>query len=314
MVSSEVLGRSVFYGMEIDNENGGKQTPLWINPNLYATDGDAVRYHVLGIGDETHAFHLHGHRWVEAQGGAADIIDVKEITPLQRHTFLITASDNENSINGTEGWMYHCHFFNHMQEGMSGMMMVVDGDDTLPDVGAVFTLSDEPGLWMKTLNAGIADDLDEALESLEVLPAGTARAGTGFQLDYLGTALSEGFADSLGRSLAVINPGETVLFTMKDSQTKHTITSLIWPTDAAPLGGNGLLTNEVPVAFFDTQLSVRGSTFLTDSNGFVATLDTPGLYVFVCQIHPYMLSAVIVDDPTTNVKANNLPGALYCHC
>ena len=312
MVSSEVLGRSVFYGMEIDNSHPtteGKQTPLWINPNLQVSDGSKVRYHVLGIGDETHAFHLHGHRWVEAQGGPADIIDVKEITPLQRHTFLITASDNENSIDGTEGWMYHCHFFNHMQQGMSGMMMVVDGDDTLPDVGAVFTLSDEPGLWMKTLNAGIADDLDEALESLGVLPAGTARAGTGFQLDYLGTALSEGFADSQGRSLAVINQGETVLFTMKDSQTKHTITSLIWPTDASPLGGNGLLTNNVPVAFFDTQLSVRGSTFLTDSNGFVATLDEPGLYVFVCQIHPYMLSAVIVDDPITNVKANNLPGA-----
>lgn len=196
-----------------------------------------------------------------------------------------------------------------MQQGMSGMMMVVDGDDTLPDVGAVFTLSDEPGLWMKTLNAGIADDLDESLESLGVLPAGTARAGTGFPLDYLGTALSEGFADSLGRSLAVISPGETVLFTMKDSQTKHTITSLIWPTDASPLGGNGLLTNDVPVAFFDTQLSVRGSTFLTDSDGFAATLDEPGLYVFVCQIHPYMFSSVIVDDPTTNVKANNLPGA-----
>src|SRR5262249_36394612 len=26
---------------------------------------------------------------------------------------------------------------------------------------------------------------------------------------------------------------------------------------------------------------------------------TPGLYVFVCKIHPYMLGAVIVDDPNT---------------
>ena len=331
MVSSEVLGRSVFYGMEIDNQNDGKQTPLWVNPPLYATDGAKVRYHVLGIGEETHAFHLHGHRWVEAQGGSADIIDVKEITPLQRHSFIVEVSDNEKTMDGTEGWMYHCHFFDHMQAGMSGMMMVlpdpnIDVDDPtpsqiaeteavdeLPTVGAVFTLSDEPGLWMKTLNAGIADDLDEALESLGVLPEGTARAGTGFQLDYLGTALSEGFADSQGRSLAVINPGETVLFNMKDSQTKHTITSLIWPTaasdeDGERLGGNGLLTNDVPVALFDTQLGIRGSTFLTNSDGSTATLDDPGLYVFVCQIHPYMFSAVIVDDPTTNVKANNLPG------
>ena len=62
MVSSETLGRSIFYGMEIDNQNDGKQTALWTNPTLYATDGAKVRFHVLGIGDETHAFHLHGHR------------------------------------------------------------------------------------------------------------------------------------------------------------------------------------------------------------------------------------------------------------
>jgi DNA-binding beta-propeller fold protein YncE/plastocyanin len=315
MVSSDVLGQSIFYGMEIDNEQGGKQTPLWVNPTLYATDGAKVRYHVLGIGDETHAFHLHGHRWVEAQGGSADIIDVKEITPLQRHTFLVEVSDNENDLDATEGWMYHCHVFSHMEKGMSGMMMVLEGDDTLPDVGAVFTLSDEPGLWMKTLNAGIADDLDEALAPANPvfaslgLPTIDPRPGTGFPLDYL-KVLSPAFGDTLGRSLAIIHPGETVLFNMKDSQTKHTITSLIWPTAASPLGGNGLLTNDVPVAFFDTQLGIRGSTFLTNSDGSAATLDEPGLYVFVCQIHPYMISAVIVDDPTTNVKSSGLGGAI----
>ncbi len=318
MVTSDILGESIFYGMEIDNQNHGKQTALWVNPTLYATDGAKVRYHVLGIGDETHAFHLHGHRWVESDGGSADIIDVKEITPLQRHSFVVEVSDNQKTIDGTEGWMYHCHFFNHMEQGMSGMMMVLEGDDTLPDVGAVFTISDEPGLWFKTLNAGIADDLDEALESLGAIPEGTARSGTGFPLDYLGVALSEGFADSQGRSLAVINPGETVIFNMKDSQTKHTITSLIWPTAASPsdnfgnsvpLGGNGFLANDVPVALFDTQLGIRGSTFLTNSDGSAATLDVPGLYVFVCQIHPYMFSAIIVDDPTTNVKSTTLSNA-----
>ena len=29
------------------------------------------------------------------------------------------------------------------------------------------------------------------------------------------------------------------------------------------------------------------------------TLNTPGLYVFVCKVHPYMLAGVIVDDPAT---------------
>ena len=272
---------------------------------------------------------------VEAQGGSADIIDVKEITPLQRHTFLVEVSDNGNELDGTEGWMYHCHVFAHMQQGMSGMMMVLpipDGAteeeiaqvDTLPEVGAVFTLSDEPGLWMKTLNAGIADDLDEALAPANPvfaslgLPTIDPRPGTGFPLDYL-KVLSPAFGDTLGRSLAIIHPGETVLFTMKDSQTRHTITSLIWPTkamDDKPLGGNGILNanpdkpENAGVALFDTQLSIRGSTFLTNFDGSAATLDEPGLYVFVCQIHPYMISAVIVDDPTTNVKSSGLGGAI----
>jgi DNA-binding beta-propeller fold protein YncE/plastocyanin len=320
MVSSEVLGRSVFYGMEIDNHhptNPGKQTPLWINPPLYAEENTNVRYHVIGLGDETHAFHLHGHRWVDATGGSADIIDVKEITPLQRHTFLVTASDNgeNNDADDPEGWMYHCHVFEHMQAGMSGMMMVVD-DDTLPDVGAVFTLSDEPGLWMKTLNAGVGDDLDEVLESVGALSESDTKAGIGFPLNYLGKALGSGFADSQGRSLAVIQPGETVLFNMKDSQTKHTITALIYPTNATddslgddPVdntpGGNGILSL-VDIGFFDTQVGIRGSSFITDGNAEPVGLDDPGLYVFVCKIHPYMFSAVIVDNPETKVYSEAL--------
>ena len=329
MVSSKVLGTSVFYGMEVDNDvnNDGsittddiKQTPLWTNPPLYATDGAKVRYHVLGIGDETHAFHLHGHRWVEATGGAADIIDVKEISPLQRHTFVIEASDNGNEHTGTEGWMYHCHVFEHMEAGMNGMMMVIDGSDTLPDIGAVFTLSDEPGLWMKTLDSGFTDVLDDALAASTltisdeageetVIPSLNAdpEEGTGFPLDYLGV-LSPGFADSEGRSLAVIETGQTVLFGMKDSQTKHTITALIYPTAAAsdgPIGGNGLLT-QAGIGLFDTQTGIRGSTFITGDDGSPVTLDEPGLYVFVCKIHPYMLSAVIVDDPETNIHLGNV--------
>lgn len=329
MVSSKVLGKSVFYGMEVDNDvnnDGGitmddiKQTPLWTNPPLYASDGAKVRYHVIGVGDETHAFHLHGHRWAEATGGAADIIDTREIAPLQRHTFVIEASDNGNDHAGTEGWMYHCHVFEHMEAGMTGMMMVVDGSDTLPTIGAVFTISDEPGLWMKTLDSGFTDVLDDALagSSLTIadengdemtIPSLNAdpEAGTGFPLDYLG-ALSPGFADSEGRSLAVITAGETVLFGMKDSQTKHTITSLIYPTAAGangPVGGNGILT-QVGIGFFDTQVGIRGSTFITGDDGMAVALDDPGLYVFVCKIHPYMLSAVIVDDPSTNIHLTNV--------
>ena len=52
---------------------------------------------------------------------------------------------------------------------------------------------------------------------------------------------------------------------------------------------------------YDQQLGIRGSAILSDTNGIPTGLDTPGLYVFVCKIHPYMFGAVIVDDPTTNL-------------
>ena len=40
-----------------------------------------------------------------------------------------------------------------------------------------------------------------------------------------------------------------------------------------------------PAAFRDGSRSVK--------------LDNPGLYVFVCKVHPFMLAATIVDDPVT---------------
>ncbi len=78
------------------------------------------------------------------------------------------------------------------------------------------------------------------------------------------------------QSLAVARPGVEVKFTGK-SHTVHTMTSLIFPTGAAGMP-------------FDTD-ATKGSRDVI--------LRTPGLYVFVCKIHPYMLGAVIVDDPET---------------
>jgi len=77
-------------------------------------------------------------------------------------------------------------------------------------------------------------------------------------------------------SLAVTTPGTEVRFTGK-SHTVHTMTSLLYPTGAANMP-------------FDTNAQ-KGSASVV--------LQTPGLYVFVCKIHPYMLGAVVVDDPAT---------------
>jgi DNA-binding beta-propeller fold protein YncE len=77
-------------------------------------------------------------------------------------------------------------------------------------------------------------------------------------------------------SLAVVNPGAEVKF-RGDSNTVHTVTSLLWPTGA------------------------EGMPFETDpmKGSVEVDLETPGLYVFFCQIHPYMFAAVINDDPAT---------------
>jgi hypothetical protein len=93
------------------------------------------------------------------------------------------------------------------------------------------------------------------------------------------------------RTLAVVPIGTTVEFTQKQGPKKvesnHTITNLVWPTDAhGPVGPMGL-TDSANMDDF------------TVENGKAVTLTKSGLYVWVCKLHPYMLGAVIVDDPNT---------------
>jgi len=87
---------------------------------------------------------------------------------------------------------------------------------------------------------------------------------------------SAGGAIAGTNSLAVATPGVEVKFS-GHSHTVHTMTSLIFPSNAVGLP-------------FDTGAQ-KGSASLV--------LRTPGLYVFACKIHPYMMGAVIVDDPAT---------------
>jgi DNA-binding beta-propeller fold protein YncE len=82
------------------------------------------------------------------------------------------------------------------------------------------------------------------------------------------------------RSLAVVEPGTTVRFSVAKpaAMTVHTATSLAFPTGASSMP-------------FDQGEAFRGTEDVT--------LTDPGLYVFVCKLHPFMLGAVIVDDPAT---------------
>jgi DNA-binding beta-propeller fold protein YncE len=82
------------------------------------------------------------------------------------------------------------------------------------------------------------------------------------------------------RSLVVAAPGDKVRFIVRqpESETVHTATSLLFPTGAAGMP-------------FDQPTAFRGTEQVR--------LTSPGLYVFVCKLHPFMLGGVIVDDPAT---------------
>lgn len=114
------------------------------------------------------------------------------------------------------------------------------GDNKRGDNEVRFELTDEPGPWFKNENP---------------IPGTT-------------------------QSLAIAEPGAPVEFKIGgDTETIHTITSLIFPVGA----------DNMP---FDQSEGHR-------SGGFDVELEDPGLYVFTCKIHPYMFGAVIVDDSAT---------------
>src|SRR5215217_3102819 len=82
------------------------------------------------------------------------------------------------------------------------------------------------------------------------------------------------------RSLTIVQPGTTLRFNVAKpaAMTVHTATSLLFPTGASSMP-------------YDQEQAFRGTEDVT--------LTDPGLYVFVCKLHPFMLGAAIVDDPGT---------------
>ena len=89
-------------------------------------------------------------------------------------------------------------------------------------------------------------------------------------------------------SLAIVPPNSVVKITNgTETNSTHTFTSLLFPTGA----------KEMP---FDQNEAFKGSRSVN--------LKDTGLYVFVCKLHPFMLAAVIVDDPATKDTISPTPG------
>lgn len=83
-------------------------------PTFRSKVGDDVAFHVYALDDNFHTFHLHGHRWKEPDG---TIADNKTLGPGDSFRVRFT-EDNPGR------WLYHCHVFTHLHNGMSGWYLV----------------------------------------------------------------------------------------------------------------------------------------------------------------------------------------------
>jgi FtsP/CotA-like multicopper oxidase with cupredoxin domain len=83
-------------------------------PVFRARVGDLVQWDVMGMGSEHHTFHVHGHRWTQADGVNRD---TQNVGPAE--SFRIRWRED---APGT--WLYHCHVESHMMGGMIGIYRV----------------------------------------------------------------------------------------------------------------------------------------------------------------------------------------------
>ena len=275
---------STFWGQEIDSKHN--QKPLWTNPTLGADLNQLVRFHVLGALHQ-HTFHLHAHRWLDP--GTTNIIDTKLIFPYQSHSFIVEAGDKV----GIGNWQYHCHVFAHMEAGMMGTFKVgpvgsftksipgaspLDGGPTEQGDFITFSITDDPGRYFKNVGGEIKIK-DERGELVAL------------------TDTTESFG--------VVGKGGTVHFIMDDTNAVHTITSLLWPSEANNMPMQTISSHNEKVNSNQklNQISLPPhmpfDQITAYSGGGIVKLETPGLYVFTCKIHPYMFAGVIADDPET---------------
>ena len=83
-------------------------------PTIRARRGQRVAIHVMGMDQNFHTFHIHGHRWRDSSGA---YVDCPTVGPNES----ITASFVEDNPGR---WLYHCHVSLHQNAGMAGWYVV----------------------------------------------------------------------------------------------------------------------------------------------------------------------------------------------
>lgn len=108
-----------FWGVEIDNNNSNKHTPLWVNPTLVASKNDLVRFHIQSVGTDFHHFVIDGYEWLKP--GTNEKTNFENIGPLENHVFTISANNSTS---------YYDKMPIHLLSGMKGKFQVIADDAT----------------------------------------------------------------------------------------------------------------------------------------------------------------------------------------
>jgi DNA-binding beta-propeller fold protein YncE len=175
---------------------------------------------------------------------------------------------------GIGTWQYHCHVFAHMEAGMMGEFKVGSAGSNTQSIPGVSPLVEVGSSTNETQSNENSSELEKGFSSQGNFITFDITDEPGQWFRNVGGELLPGITKSLG----IVESKGTAHFIMSNTNTVHTITSLLWPTGA-------------PNMPYDQLTSYRG--------GGIVELEKPGLYIFTCKIHPYMLGAMIVDDPET---------------
>jgi FtsP/CotA-like multicopper oxidase with cupredoxin domain/plastocyanin len=127
------------------------RTFLGNTPTIVAGTSTRMRFGVVGMGSDTHTFHIHGHRWVipgphgnspgTIQGSVMDtpvsqFEDTRIFGPANSFVFTIPGQSGSFMRAGGPGateavgeWHMHCHVLQHMMTGMMGSLLIVNGGE-----------------------------------------------------------------------------------------------------------------------------------------------------------------------------------------
>ena len=106
--AEQVTGLGRFFQV-VNGRSGAGNTPT-----IRARVGQDVALHAIGLDNNFHTFHLHGHRWKDPSGA---FVDNPGFGPNETVTARFT-EDNPGR------WLWHCHVFSHQAAGMAGWYVV----------------------------------------------------------------------------------------------------------------------------------------------------------------------------------------------